>query len=210
MATIDISIEIKNGMVHWPDNPPVSIKRILDLKRKDSCTLSLISMGSHTGTHMDAPVHFLKNGQGIDKMPLDAVLGKARVIEIKDPEAIKVKELIKYKIRSGERILFKTRNSKQCWKTNSFIKNFVYISKEAAQFLGKLKVKTVGIDYLSVGGYAKNGVEIHRTLISSKIWIIEGLNLSKVKPGRYDLICLPLKILDGDGSPARAILKTTS
>ena len=204
---IDISIPLHSGMVHWPDNPPVQIGRILDMDRGDKCNVSTISMGSHTGTHMDAPVHFLRTGKGINEMPMDATLGLARVIEIHNPAAITAEELHSHDIQKGERILFKTQNSSRCWQTDSFVEDFVYISQEAARYLATLAVRTVGVDYLSVGGYARDALETHQALLGAGIWIIEGLDLSQVQAGIYELICLPLKIVGGDGAPARAILR---
>ncbi|MFC1979914.1 cyclase family protein [Chloroflexota bacterium] len=108
---IDISVPLRNAMVYWPGDPPVQINHTLDTEQGDSHTLSEISMGSHTGTHMDAPLHFIKHGIGIDKMPLDVTIGRARVIEIKDAESVKPEELARHHIQRGERILFKTKNS---------------------------------------------------------------------------------------------------
>ncbi|OGN90508.1 MAG: arylformamidase [Chloroflexi bacterium RBG_13_48_17] len=204
---IDITVPLRHAMVHWPGDPPVEIVRIRDLDRGDGNTISQINMGSHTGTHMDAPAHFLRRGIGIDKMPLDATVGRARVIEILDAESIKPEELIGHKIRRGERILFKTCHAARVWQTNEFVKDFVFISAEAADFLVERGVKAVGVDYLSVGGFKRDGSRVHRTLLRGGIWIIEGLDLSRVRPGRYNLICLPLKIDRGDGAPARAILR---
>ena len=203
---IDVSATIKSGMVHWPSDPSVTIKRTKDMDHGGRCNVSHLSMGSHTGTHMDAPLHFLKEGKSLDQMPLDATVGEARIIEIKDPESIKPEELKQYKIRRGERILFKTKNSEHSWNSDEFDKDFVYISKEAARYLAKIRIQTVGVDYLSVGGFYKDGLETHQALLGAGIWIIEGLNLSKVKAGRYQLICLPLKILNSDGAPARAVV----
>jgi len=204
---IDVSVPLRTGMVHWPDNPPVSIERMLDIERGDVATVSKLSMGAHTGTHMDGPLHFFRAGKGIDTMPLSATIGRARVIEIGDPQSIKPEELRPYQIQRDERILFKTRNSARCWQTNDFVEDFVYISQEAARYLAAQQVQTVGIDYLSVGGFFKDGVETHHALLEAGIWIIEGLNLSNVSPGIVELICLPLKIEGGDGAPARAILR---
>ena len=203
---IDISVNLRSGMVHWPDNPPVRIEKMLDMNHGDHCNVSTLSMGSHTGTHMDAPFHFFRKGKGLDKMSLEATIGRARVIKITDPHSIKPQELKQHRIRPGERILFKTRNSPRCWKSKRFFKDFVYISKEAARELAALKVRTVGIDYLSAGGFFRDGLETHQALLSRGIWIIEGLDLSKVKPGTYHMICLPLKVFQGDGAPARAVL----
>jgi arylformamidase len=204
---IDISVLLHTGMAHWPDNPPVRIERMLDMDRGDVCNVSTIAMGSHTGTHMDAPLHFLQTGKSIDEMPLDATFGPARVIEIRDTESIKPDELHPHAIQRGERVLFKTQNSTRCWKTDSFVEDFVYISQEAARYLAELGVRTVGVDYLSVGGYTKDGVETHRALLEAGIWIIEGLDLSQIQPGTYELICLPLKIAKSDGAPARAFIR---
>ena len=204
---IDVSVPLRTGMVHWPDNPPVAIERMLDIERGDVATVSQLSMGVHTGTHMDAPRHFFRTGKGIDTMPLTAAIGRARVIEIHDPESIKPEELRPYQIQRGERILFKTRNSARCWQTNDFVEDFVYISQEAARYLAAQYVQTVGVDYLSVGGFYRDGVETHHALLEAGIWIIEGLNLAHVQPGIYELICLPVKIEGSDGAPARAILR---
>lgn len=204
---IDVSVPLRTGMVHWPDNPPVTIDRMLNIEHGDVANVSMLSMGAHTGTHMDAPIHFFPTGKGIDTMPLTAAIGQARVIEIRDPESIKPEELRAYSIQRAERILFKTRNSARCWQTNDFVKDFVYISQEAARYLAAQQVQTIGVDYLSVGGFFKDGVETHHALLGAGIWIIEGLNLSNVQPGLVELICLPLKMEGSDGAPARAILR---
>jgi arylformamidase len=203
----DVSVPLRSGMVHWPDNPPVRIDRMLDMERGDVANVSKISLGSHTGTHMDAPFHFVRDGEGMDRMPLDATIGRARVIEMQDPVSIKPDELGPYGIGRGERILFKTRNSSREWWNQDFIEDFVYVSQQAARYLADREVRTVGADYLSVGGFRKDGVETHQALFGAGIWVIEGLNLSRVEPGEYELTCLPLKVADGDGAPARAILR---
>jgi arylformamidase len=206
-AWIDISVPLRTGMVHWPDNPPVSIERMLDIERGDVANVSKLSMGAHTGTHMDAPLHFFRTGRGLDTMPLTATIGRARVIEIRDPESIKPEELHPHRIQRGERVLFKTRNSARCWQTDDFVEDFVYISQEAARYLAAKQVQTIGVDYLSVGGFFKDGVETHHALLEAGIWIIEGLNLANVAPAIYELVCLPLKIQGSDGAPSRAILR---
>ena len=206
-AWIDISVPLYTGMVHWPDNPPVRIERMQDLSRGDAANVSMIEMGAHTGTHMDAPRHFLANGAGLDEMPLDASIGTARVINIEHPQAILPAELEAHNLLAGERVLFRTLNSERCWKDDRFVEDFVYISAAAAQYLVERQVRTIGIDYLSVGGYVYDGVETHQILLSAGIWLIEGLNLSAVKPGIYELVCLPLRVAGADGAPARAILR---
>jgi arylformamidase len=204
---VDVSVALHSDMVHWPDNPPVRIERMLDIEHGDAANVSKISMGSHTGTHMDAPLHFVRDGRGLDEMPLDAAMGRARMIEVLDPESIKPSDLRRLEIRGGERILFKTRNSARSWPSRAFLEDFVYVSQEAARYLAAREVLTVGIDYLSVGGFRKDGVETHRALLEAGIWVIEGLDLSEVEPGEYELICLPIKVERSDGAPARAILR---
>ena len=204
---IDVSVTLKTGMVNWPGDPPARINHALDIERGDPCTVSLLEMGAHTGTHMDAPAHYVHGGIGIDDIPLDIVIGSARVIPIRDRKSIKPDELIKHSIRRGERVLFKTFNSDHCWDTDSFVEDFVYLSEAAGQYLVERQVRLVGVDYLSVGGFRVDGIETHQALLKAGIWIIEGLNLKRVRPGRVQLVCLPLKISRGDGAPARALVR---
>jgi arylformamidase len=204
---IDVSVTLRTGMVNWPGDPPVRFSHATSIERGDPATVSLLEMGAHTGTHMDAPAHFVRGGIGIDEMPLDAVIGTARVIAIRDRESIKVDELQQHGIRRGERILFKTYNSEHCWDADGFVEDFVYLSAPAAQYLVERQVRLVGIDYLSVGGFAADGVQTHQALLNAGVWIIEGLDLKRVRPGGVQLICLPLKIAGGDGAPARALVR---
>ena len=207
---IDVSVTLRTGMVSWPGDPPAHISHALDMERGDPCTVSLLEMGAHTGTHMDAPAHFVRGGIGIDSMPLDAAIGLARVIPIRDRKSIKTDELVRHRIRRGERVLFKTHNSDHAWDTDSFVEDFVYLSATAAQYLVERQVRLVGVDYLSVGGFRADGVETHQALLKAGIWIIEGLNLKRVRPGRVQLVCLPLKISGGDGAPARALVRPSA
>lgn len=204
---IDISVPLTDGMVHWPEDPPTKIKRLYDMKKGDDYSLTHLSMAAHTGTHMDAPCHFRKSGISIDKMPLTATIGKARVIEITDKKFITIDEIRPHRIRKGERILFKTSNSKNRWDNKPFKKDFVHLSTEAAQYLADRQVQTIGIDYLSIGGYDGNVIEVHDIILKAGIWVIEGLNLSRVDPGKYELNCLPIKIAGSDGAPARALIR---
>jgi arylformamidase len=204
---IDVSVPLKAGMVHWPGDPALEITQVKSLDRGDSCTISFLEMGVHSGTHMDAPAHFVRGGQTIDQLPLDAVIGPARVIDIRSAVSVEPNELARHRIRRGERILFRTRNSRRCWRGNSFVEDFVYISPGAAECLAERQVRMVGIDYLSVGAFKKDGRETHLALLGVGIWIIEGLNLSKIRPGPVDLICLPLKLLGAEGAPARVVVR---
>jgi arylformamidase len=204
---IDVSVTVRSGMPHWPDNPPIVMERVMDIGRGDAANVSHLAMGVHSGTHMDGPVHFIHEASGLDAMPLAATMGEARVIEIENPREITAEELARHRLRAGERILFRTSNSVRCWQASSFIEDFVYISEQAARHLAEARVRTVGVDYLSVGGYHADGALIHRILLDAGIWIIEGLDLSPVAGGRYEMICLPVKLHGSDGAPARAILR---
>ena len=207
---IDVTVPLRNGMVVWPGDIKVQIEHRVSMKREQVHMNSWINMGVHTGTHMDAPLHFIANGKSIDLLPFDVTVGPARVIEIKDKVSIKAEELQQYNIRRGERILFKTRNSPQCWQTDSFAADFVYITKGAAQFLVDAGVKLVGVDYLSVGSPSdpeKGMKDVHDILLGAETWLIEGMNLEAISAGDYNLICLPLKLMDTEGSPVRVILQ---
>jgi arylformamidase len=154
------------------------------------------------------PRHFLRDGIYIDEMSLDAIMGPARVIEIKDTVSIKPKELAAHNIQPGERILFKTINSSY-YKKGKFVEDFVYISNEAAHLLRDKKVSVVGIDYFAIGSFKdmENLIEVHKALVGSGIWVIETIDLSAVKAGQYEIICLPIRVKEGDAAPARAILR---
>ena len=204
---MDVSVPLASGMVHWPGDPEVSISRISSMESGDECNVSTISMSAHTGTHMDAPLHYLADGAGLERLPLEAVIGPARVIAIQDPRSVRASELARHRIRRGERILFKTHGAAARWKTGTFDEEYVYISLDAARLLATRGVRVVGVDYLSVGGFREDSAEIHRTLLGAGTWVVEGLNLGRVEPGRYDMVCLPLRIAGGDGAPARVALR---
>lgn len=204
---IDVTVSLRNGMPHWPDDQPFVIKRDHDMNQGAENNLSQYTTSAHAGTHMDAPVHFIKGGQAIDEIPLEVTVGPARVLRIEDPESITVRELEPQNIRQGERILFRTRNSDRVWKTDRFQEHFVAIPGETARYLADRRPALIGVDYLSVGHYQEDGGETHRALLSAGIWIVEGLDLSRVEPGEYEMVCLPIKLQGSDGAPARAILR---
>lgn len=207
---IDISIALHNDMVHWPGDPPFQRDEVLRMANGDVCNVSKITTSVHVGTHMDAPHHFIQGGTGMDSMPLEAGIGLARVIAIADPELIRIREVEQHRIRPGERILFRTRNSDRAWNSNDFQESFVHIPADTAKYLAGTGVQTVGVDYLSVGGFQTDGPQTHEALLGAGIWIIEGLNLATVEPGQYDLVCLPMKIMGSDGAPARAVVRRVS
>ena len=204
---IDVSVPVRRGMVHWPGDPQVSLERASSIADGDEANLTRIDMSAHTGTHMDAPVHFVEDGEAMEAAPLDILMGPARVVAVKGEEPIDRGQLEGLELGEGERILFRTANSERRWWERDFDPSFVHVSVEAAELLGEVGVALVGVDYLSVGGYEADGAETHRALLGAGVWIVEGLDLSAVEPGDYELVCLPVKLVGSDGAPARVLLR---
>jgi arylformamidase len=206
----DISVPLKQGMNYLPLDPvPPKIYRFNDVELGAKVTMSMLEIISHTGTHIDAPLHFIPGGSTISDMPLDATVGRARVIEIKDEEKIKVSELKKHKIKKGERLLFKTRNSPRVYESPTFVEDYVYLDGTAAEYLAEKKIRLFGLDNITIG-YLKdepNIVKTHQALLSAGIYILEACALGNVPPGEYELLCLPLLMYKGDAGPCRAILR---
>jgi arylformamidase len=210
---IDISYPLSKDMVHWPLDPiPPHVDWLYSpLKQGDrpiSISMIQLILNVHHGTHIDTPRHFNPNGATADDIPLDAVMGPVRVIEIKDKVSIEPKELEPYNIQAGERILFKTVNSSY-YKKGEFVEDYVYVSTEAAHFLKDKKVKVVGLDYIAIGSYRnfESLGEVHMVLLNNGIFIIEQIDLSAVKAGQYEMICLPIRIKESDAATARALLR---
>ena len=205
---MDVSIPLRNGMSGWPGDDPFERRLTHAMAAGAANNLSQIAASAHTGTHMDAPLHFIADAPAMETMPIDAVVGAARVVGIRDPEAVRVAELEPLGLEPGERVLFRTRNSDRRLTEGEFAKDFVYVAPEAARYLAERAVRTVGVDYLSVGAFREeSGRETHRVLLGAGIWIIEGLNLADIEPGAYEMICLPLLLVGSDGAPARAVLR---
>ncbi len=206
---IDISLPVYAGMLGGPSAPKVEIKLVRDPAKGDRVTMAQITMVTHTGTHIDAPRHFFVDGTPIDELPLDTFIGPARVIEIKDTVSIKPAELEPYDIQPGERILFKTRNSSWVYDDDRSVTGYVYITREAALYLVKKKVRLVGIDYLTVGGWEdrEDNRFLHMTFLENGVSILEEINLKGVRAGRYELIALPLRLRQGDAGPCRAVIR---
>jgi arylformamidase len=209
---IDISWPLRGKITQLPDNTKTLIQEIslvMERSKGDMTDLFALNIISHTGTHIDAPLHFIPNGATIDTMPIDAIMGPARIIEIQDPISVKVEELMPYNIQPGERILFKTQNSVKCYKTAEFVNDYVYLSTEAAHFLVDKKVSVLGLDYIAISSWSDkdNLKAVHETLLGAGIWILESINLNGVRPGPCELICLPLRLAGGDAAPARAIVR---
>jgi arylformamidase len=212
MRIYDVTVPISRETPTYPGDPGIEIQPWAALARGDAANVTLLHFGAHTATHVDAPAHFIEGAPKIDAMPLDALIGAARVVEIsQDVRAIDASTLLACDLDGASRILFKTRNS-AFWDNTAggFRTDFTYIAPDAARALAEMGVRLVGIDYLSVEKFQPERFETHTALLSRGVVIIEGLDLREVAAGDYELICLPLKIASGsgDGAPARAVLRT--
>lgn len=206
----DISVPIKQGMSYLILDPvPPKIYRLHDAELGSKVTISMLEILTHTCTHLDAPLHFIRGGSTISDMRLDAVVGPCRVIEIKDKETIKVSELEKHDIREGERLLFKTRNSPETYAGEQFVEDYVYLDGDAAEYLAEKKIVLFGLDNITIGYFKdeESIIKTHRALLEAGIYILEDCALGDVPPGEYELMCLPLLIYKGDAAPCRAILR---
>ena len=207
MKTYDITIPITSQMPVWPGDPGVQIERVSKIEAGDSANVSHLSFGAHTGTHVDAPYHFIAEGVTLEKIPLEIFIGRAYVVHLPDIDLITVDVLESAGIPPRtSRVLFKTRNS-NLWASGEteFQTDFVALSADAAEYLVERGIELVGVDYLSVAPF-HDSVPTHRILLGAGVVVVEGLDLSSVKPGSYTLYCLPLKLEGVDGAPARAIL----
>jgi arylformamidase len=208
MTIYDISLTISPSLPIWPGDPQLELEKFESMDKGAHNNVSRISASVHLGTHVDAPYHFLNDGAAVDELPLDVLTGPCYVVQLPDGvEAITAEVLDRIEITSEmKRVLFGTRNS-HLWARgeSTFQTDFVAITDDGAEWLVKRGVQLVGVDYLSVAPYG-DSVPTHTVLLKGGVVIVEGLNLSNVMRGFYDLYCLPLKIAGCDGAPARAIL----
>jgi arylformamidase len=205
---IDVSVLLTPGIATYPGNPPFEITPVHRLAAGDSANNSCLTMGTHTGTHVDAPKHFIDDRPGVDAMPLDLLIGRARVIDMPVRGGITAKHLEDAGLREDLRVLLRTPNSKLWNNTKEpFREEYTHLTGEGAKFLVDQGVKVVGVDYLSVEKFHTPGHPAHHALLGANVIIIEGLNLSEAEPGFYEMYCLPLKVEGADGAPARVVLK---
>jgi arylformamidase len=210
MMIYDVSVPITNVMPVWPSDPPVKLTSQAHESRDNSHIIHLtnIEMGSHAGTHIDAPWHFIQNGRRLNEIPLDTLVGAATILEILGVRSIGKSDVENLPLQGVERVLFKTDNS-QHWTDSVFFEQFVYLEPEAAELLADRGVKLVGIDYLSVDVFRSAKHPTHFVLLERNVVIIEGLNLGRVAAGTYHMTALPLNLQDVDGAPTRVILQST-
>jgi arylformamidase len=195
---IDISVPIRPGMVTYPGDPAVVLERVASLAGGDVANISRLDLGVHTGTHVDAPLHFVEGGAAVDALELDVLVGPARVLDLTAAQRLDATAF--EDVELSERILLKTRNS-QLWERETFSDESIALTGDAAQDLVDAGVRLVGIDYLSIGDE-----EAHQVLLGAGVVPVEGLDLRGVEPGEYQLVCAPLKLVGSDGAPARAFL----
>jgi len=207
MIIHDISVGISPDLPVWPNNPAVQLERVNKIEDGANSNVSRLALGVHTGTHVDAPVHFVPGTTGVDVLPLEVLIGRALVVHLPRALRITADVLERAAIPSGtRRLLFRTRNSTY-WARGDreFHTDYVAIDVGGAQWLVDRRVALVGVDYLSVAPW-KETRPTHELLLNAGVVVVEGLNLSNIKPGRYDLTCLPLKLVGSDGAPCRAVL----
>ena len=210
MKIHDVSLVLRPEMITWPGEPAPRIEPLKRISKGDGNNVSIVTFGDHTGTHVDPPLHFIEGGNTVDKLPLDELVGRCRVLEFNGPGHVSGAWLDSAKIPGGtQRLLFKTPNSAR-WgdPTATFTRDFTTINASAAKWCVDHGVKLVGIDYLSIEpqGPEKAGYPVHNTLLRAGVVIIETLDLRAVHAGEYELVCAPIKLLNGDGAPARVLL----
>jgi arylformamidase len=199
MEIIDVSVPIRPGMVTYPGDPTVSLERVASLKNGDVVNLSRLDFGVHSGTHVDAPVHFIDGAPGAATLPLDVLVGPARVLDLTSVDRLDASAFDGVEL--AQRVLLKTRNS-ELWARDSFADDFLALTEDGARALIDGGVQLVGIDYLSIGDEAA-----HEALLDAGVVVVESLDLRGVDPGEYELICAPLKLVGSDGAPARVLLR---
>lgn len=208
MRIIDVSLPIGKDLLTWPSDPDVEVEPKKRIAEGDTSNVSLLSLGTHTGTHVDPPVHFIEGTEGIDGVALDVLVGEAIVADLREADAIGPDELEFLNLPDGtERLLCRTRNS-DLWSNLpiEFPDDYVAVTPDGARWIVESGVRLVGVDFLSVERAGAEGHPVHKMLLGNGTIIVEGLDLSGAEPGRYTFACLPLRITGGDGGPARAAL----
>jgi arylformamidase len=193
----------------YEGDAPMKFDFLKDMRKGDKFTLSVYSMGAHSGTHIDAPMHFIRTGAAVDQIPLEPLIGPARVIDIPDSvQAIDAAELNRHDWKAAKRVLFRTRSTARGWMDSAaFHRDFAYVAPDAAQLLADAGVVLVGVDYISAEQFGAPAPRTHQILLGRGIPIVEGLDLRPAQAGDYDLIVLPLKVRGHEGAPARAIVR---
>ena len=205
MSFHDISLKLTGETLRWVTAPPFELEERRRMSKGDPNNSSALNMSVHSGTHIDAPFHFVADGNTIDQLPLERFIGPALVYAVEAERYITKEHVAGIRLDGATRVLFKTKNSALLRK-QEYDPDFVAISVEAAESLVELGVELVGLDYLSVA-HADEQVPVHRAFLDHGVVLLEGIDLSAVAPGRYELMCLPIPLGDSDGAPCRAVLR---
>ncbi len=205
MRVIDISVPLSERMPVYPGDPPFEKAAAKSRKRGDAAEVSRLTLGSHAGTHVDVPYHFVEGGADVSAVGPEPFVGRCRVVELAGVPRVDAPDVERLTPVAGERILFKTDNS-ALWGRDDFATDYVYLTATAAEALAARRVALVGWDYLSVEEFGAADAPAHKTLLAADVMILEGLNLSEVRAGEYFLAALPLAVAEGDGAPTRAVL----
>jgi len=206
MKLIDVSVPLDANLPSYPGNTPFSLEAIKRTARGDSSNVSTLHLSAHAGTHVDAPRHFFDDAPGTEALPLEMLIGRTRVIEVMSRKGIAAEDLAAIDLSEDVRVLIKTHNSR-LWGSPEFHPEYVGITESGAKHLIEHGIKVVGVDYLSVEEFKKPGAPAHHALLGGGTIVIEGLNLRDVEPGVYEMFCLPLRVVGGDGAPARVVLR---
>jgi arylformamidase len=206
MKLIDVSVPLDAQLPTYPHNTRFTLEPLKRIARGDSSNVSTLHMSAHTGTHVDAPRHFFDDGAGTEALPLDLLVGRARVIEIDSRTGVAAEDLRAIDLSDDIRVLIKTHNSR-LWGSPEFHTDYVGVTESGAKHLVEHGIRVVGIDYLSVEQFKNPGAPAHHVLLGAGTIVIEGLDLRDVDPGLYEMFCLPLRVVGSDGAPARVVLR---
>ncbi len=202
----DVTVPLVPGLPVFPGDPKVAIEAV-QRAGEAPYGLARLNLTTHSGTHVDAPAHFVAGGTTVDALPLEILIGKARVVEIPGRERVERADLEALDLRDDLRVLLKTRMSGQLLKAG-YQEDHVYLTGDAALYLAQAGLKLVGFDYLSIDRFGDSSYPAHHALLGAGVVVVEGLDLSDVEPGEYDMTCLPLRVGGGDGAPARVVLRS--
>ena len=209
MKLYDATLPIHENMVTFPGDPPFKMDPYFERRKGDAFDLALLSLGTHLGTHVDPPAHYLNGGAPVDEMPLEDLIGPGVVLDLRGRSKIDRQTLEEAPLEDHVRVLMKTDNGPHLLEKN-FKKNYVYLTEDGARYLVEKKIRLIGNDYLSIERYQNPGAPVHHILLEAGIVVVEGVHLLDIPAGAYEIFCMPLKIKGADGAPARVVLREGS
>ncbi len=206
MKLYDATLSIHEKMVVFPGDPPFKKEPVSQIQTGDDFNLTRITMGTHLGTHVDPPAHYLEAGATVEQIPLESMVGPGVVADLRGRSQIDGHDLEKSNIGDHKRVLLKTDNGPRLLES-TFHQNYVHLTEDGARYLVEHKVRLVGIDYISIEHHENPGSPVHHLLLEAGVLVVEGVHLLEIPPGEYEIFCLPLKIKGADGAPARILLR---